>query len=84
MPQFVESDDIIPLSQSRAGDVVLIVELNTISCIEELKNMGLLPGKEIRVISRTTTGSVIVILHNQRVGLGKDMAENIFVRKFSS
>ncbi len=79
---FLESDDIIPLSQVRAGDIVLIVKLMDIDCVEDLRNMGFLPGKQIQVISRTTTGSVIVLLQNQRIGLGKDMAKNILVRKF--
>lgn len=59
---FLESDDIIPLSQARAGDILLIIELLTINCIEDLRDIGFLPGKEIHVISRTTTGSVIVLL----------------------
>ena len=74
---FVESDDIILLSQVISGGIVSIVEILPIDCVEDLKNMGLLPGKEIQVISRTTTGSVIVISQNQRIGLGKDMAINI-------
>ena len=78
-----ESDDIIPLSQARAGDIISIVEILSIDCIEDLKNMGLIPGKEIQVISRTTTGSVIVISQNQRIGLGKDMAKSIKVRKIN-
>lgn len=77
---FVKSDDIIPLSQARSGDIVLIVELLPISCIEDLRKMGFLPGKEIQIISRTTTGSVIVLLQNQSIGLGKDMAKSILVK----
>lgn len=78
-----ESDDIIPLSQADSGDIILIVEILCIDCIEDLKNMGLVPGKEVQVISCTTTGSVIVLLHNQRIGLGKDMAKSIRVRKIN-
>ncbi|MEO1372978.1 MAG: ferrous iron transport protein A [Cyanobacteria bacterium J06635_10] len=78
---FSESNDIIPLSQARAGNIVLIVKLLNIGCVEDLRNMGFLPQKEIQVISRTTTGSVVVVLENQRIGLGKDMAKSILVRK---
>lgn len=78
---FSESNDIIPLSQARAGDIVLIVKLINIGCVEDLRNMGIVPQKEIQVISRTTTGSVVVVLENQRIGLGKDMAKSILVRK---
>jgi len=81
LSNFSESDEMILLSQVRAGEIVLIVELFPIDCIEDLQNMGLLPGKEIQVISRTTTGSVIVLADNQRIGLGKDMAKNIQVKK---
>lgn len=83
VPNFLESDDIIPLSQARAGDIISIVEILPIDCVEELQNMGLLPGIEIQVISRTTTGSVIVLSKNQRIGLGKDMAKSILVRKIN-
>ena len=77
---FLESNDIIPLSEVRSGDIISIVEILPIDCSEDLKNMGLLPGKQIQVISRTTTGSVIVLVENQRIGLGKDMAKSIRVR----
>ncbi|MGD1911505.1 MAG: ferrous iron transport protein A [Rivularia sp. (in: cyanobacteria)] len=78
---FSESNDIIPLSQARAGDIVLIVKLINIGCVKDLRNMGFLPQKEIQVISRTTTETVVVVLENQRIGLGKDMAKSILVRK---
>lgn len=81
LSDFLDSDEIIPLSEARAGDIVLIVELFSIDCLKDLRNMGLIPGAEIQVISRTTTGSVIVVLQNQRIGLGKDMAQSILVRK---
>ncbi|NJO27096.1 MAG: ferrous iron transport protein A [Nostocaceae cyanobacterium CSU_2_110] len=81
LSDFLDSDDIIPLSQVRAGDIVSIVELLSIDCAEDLRNMGLIPGADIQVISRTTTGSVIVVLQNQPIGLGKDMSESILVRK---
>ncbi|MEO1763162.1 MAG: ferrous iron transport protein A [Cyanobacteria bacterium J06629_18] len=83
LSNYLESDDIIFLSQVQAGEIILVVDILPIDCIEELKNMGLLPGKEIQVISRTTTGSVIVIADNQRIGLGKDMARNIKVRRIN-
>lgn len=63
-----ESDDIIPLWQAKAGDIISIVEILSTDCIEDLKNMGFLSGKEIQVINRTTTGSVIVILAIYRFG----------------
>ncbi|MBE9213598.1 ferrous iron transport protein A [Plectonema cf. radiosum LEGE 06105] len=83
LSDFLDSDDIIPLSEARAGDIVSIVELLSIDCAEDLRNMGLIPGAEIQIISRTTTGSVIIVLQNQPIGLGKDMAKSILVRKNS-
>ena len=80
---FLESDGIIILSKIRAGEIIIIVEILPMDCIEDLKNMGLFPGKEIQVISRTTTDSVIVVADNQRIGLGKDIAKNIKVRKIN-
>ncbi|MEB3214771.1 MAG: ferrous iron transport protein A [Nostocales cyanobacterium 94392] len=84
LPDFLDSDEIIPLSEARAGDTIAIVELLSIDCVEDLRNMGLIPGAEIQVISRTTTGSVIVVLQNQRIGLGTDMAKSILVRKINN
>ena len=80
---FFESDDIIPLSQAKAGDIISIVEILSIDCIEDLKNMGFIPGKEIQVINRNNTGYVIVLLDNQPIGLSQDMAKNIKVRKIN-
>ena len=83
VPNVGKSNDIYPLSEARSGDRVLIVELLSIRCIEDLREMGFSPGQEIQVISRTTTGSVIVLLQTQRIGLGKDMAKSILVRKIN-
>ncbi|MEO1430913.1 MAG: ferrous iron transport protein A [Cyanobacteria bacterium J06632_19] len=83
LSDFFESDDIILLSEAKAGDIISIVEILSIDCIEDLKNMGFLPGKEIQVISRTSTGSVVVLLDKQSIGLGKDMANSIKVRKIN-
>ena len=83
VPNFVESDKVIRLSQVRAGETVLIIEIVSISCVEDLREMGFVPGVSIQIVSRTTTGYVIVLLQNQRIGLGKDMAKNILVRGIS-
>ena len=47
--------------------------------IYRLSKMGLTKGSEIRVISKTKSGSVIVCLQDEQIGLGAGMAERVMV-----
>ncbi|MEO0968812.1 MAG: FeoA family protein [Cyanobacteria bacterium J06639_18] len=75
--------NLISLSETQLGDVVCIVEINPIDCIDYLLNMGFTIGTELQVISVTKTGSVVVNLNDKCLGLGADMASSIFVKRFS-
>ena len=68
------------LSQARAGYSVWIVGFRQKGGIKRLLGMGLAPGMEIQVISAHPSGSVIVAVENQRIGLGAGMAKKILVR----
>ncbi|MEO1372979.1 MAG: FeoA family protein [Cyanobacteria bacterium J06635_10] len=74
---------LIPLSQGEVGDVVCIVEIQIVNCIDYLFNMGLIPGTELQIISTSATGDVVVNFDDKCLGLGADMANGIFVRRFS-
>ncbi|MGD1911504.1 MAG: FeoA family protein [Rivularia sp. (in: cyanobacteria)] len=74
---------LIPLSQGEVGDVVCIIEIQTVNCIDYLLNMGLVAGTELQIISTTATGDVVVNFDDKCLGLGADMANGIFVRRFS-
>lgn len=68
-----------PLSRCQAGDRVQILALNSGEASNRLMGMGLLPGAMVDVVSSTTTGSVILALNDQRLGVSAEMAERIQV-----
>lgn len=70
---------ILPLSSRQSGDRVRIVSLNCGEFNNRLMGMGFMPDVVLEVISCTPTGSVIVALQDQRLGLGADMAQRIQV-----
>lgn len=76
-------ENLISLSETEVGDVVCIVEVEPIDCIDYLLNMGFTVGAELQIVSVTKTGSVVVDLNDKCVGLGADMASSIFVKRFS-
>lgn len=69
----------MPLSVRQVGDRVQIVSLNCGEANQRFMGMGLMPGVVLEVISCTSTGSVIVALQDQRLGLGVEMAQRIQV-----
>ncbi len=76
-------ENLISLSETEVGDIVCIVKVNPIDCIDYLLNMGFTIGTELQIISVTKTGSVVVNLNDKCLGLGADMASSIFVKRFS-
>ncbi|MEB3178554.1 MAG: FeoA family protein [Nostocaceae cyanobacterium] len=73
--------DLFSLSCVKVGDRVSVVAFRTLECIESLVKMGLRPGVEIKVLSNTDSGSVIVKLAGKCVGLGADTADNVMVTR---
>ncbi|WP_019499743.1 FeoA family protein [Pseudanabaena sp. PCC 6802] len=69
----------VPLAMAKVGDRVRIVSLNCDDCNNRLMAMGLMPGGVVQVVSRTATGSTIVALQDNRLGLGAEMARCIQV-----
>nr|WP_228041472.1 FeoA family protein [Planktothrix mougeotii] len=74
----------ISLAETKVGDRVRIVSLNSGEGNNRLMAMGLMPGAILEVISCTGTGSAIVAFNGQRLGLGADMAQNISITKIPS
>ncbi|MBV8882803.1 MAG: ferrous iron transport protein A [Chroococcidiopsidaceae cyanobacterium CP_BM_RX_35] len=70
---------IVPLTMTKAGARVRIVELCCDGANNRLRGMGLILGAELTVIGRTAGGAVVVAMQDQRLGLGADMAGNIQV-----
>jgi ferrous iron transport protein A len=75
------SNSAYPLSQARIGQAVWIVGFGQKGGVKRLLGMGLAPGMKLMVISSQPSGSVIVALENQRIGLGAEMAQKILVRE---
>jgi ferrous iron transport protein A len=67
------------LTITQVGDRVQISALNCDTANNHLMGMGLIPGAVVEVISRTASGSVIVAIADQRLGIGAEMAQNIQV-----
>ena len=73
------SGSVSPLSQARTGYSVWIVGFGQKGGVKRLLGMGLAPGMKLEVISSQPSGSVIVAVENQRIGLGAGMADKILV-----
>ncbi|MDJ0681155.1 MAG: FeoA family protein [Xenococcaceae cyanobacterium MO_167.B52] len=76
----LKEEPVFPLSHTQIGDLVVITQiLSGKSLIYRLSQMGLIIGSEIQVISKTKSGSVIVGIQDQQVGLGAGMANQVMV-----
>ncbi len=68
-----------PLSQTKTGYSVWIVGFGQKDGVKKLLGMGLIPGMQLEVVSAQPSGSVIVAVGGERVGLGAGMANKIMV-----
>ena len=68
-----------PLFRANVGDRVRIVGIIDKGGINQLLSLGLTPGNELTIISRTPSGSIVVALQNNRIGLGANMTHTILV-----
>ncbi len=76
----LEKEEVFLLSNTQIGDRVVITQiLSGKSLIYRLSQMGLTKGSEIRVISKTRSGSVIVCIEDEQIGLGAGMANQVMV-----
>jgi ferrous iron transport protein A len=70
---------IISLAIAEIGKRFKLVELCCEGGNNRLRGMGFLPGIELEIVSKTSDGSVVVALQDQRLGLGADLAHQILV-----
>ncbi|MBR8836548.1 MAG: ferrous iron transport protein A [Stigonema ocellatum SAG 48.90 = DSM 106950] len=75
----VSEDGLLLLSQTQKGDRVRIINLDSIININQLSQMGFLPGAELQVLSRTASGSVMVMIFGEMIGIGEAIANQIWV-----
>ncbi len=77
-PSVVQTN--FPLTQAKRGDRLCIVFINAEGDMtRRLEKMGLVVGIEVEVVSNNPSGSTIVAVKNQNIGLGSNPARNIIV-----
>ncbi|MEG3439104.1 FeoA family protein [Pannus brasiliensis CCIBt3594] len=69
-------DTISTLREMRVGDRVRVEGYDD----RDLQKSGLSVGAEIRVLSRTPSGSVMVQLGERQIGIGAGIIDRIFVK----
>ena len=73
------SSSAYPLSLARTSYSVWIVGFAQKGGVKKLLGMGLAPGMQLEVVSAQPSGSVIVAVGRERIGLGAGMANKIMV-----
>ena len=69
-----------PLAMAAVGDRVWVVQFKGgHRMARRLTDVGIVQGREVTVISRTESGSVIVAVQGCRIGLGAGMAHRVAV-----
>ncbi len=82
-PSVVQTN--FPLTQAKRGDRLCIVAINAEGDMtRRLKKMGLVVGVELEVLSHNPSGSKIVAVENQNIGLGSNPAKNIIVSSITT
>ncbi len=80
----VKDNNSYPLSQTTVGQKVWLVGFEGKGGINRLLGMGLTPGAQLQIISAQPSGSVLVAIEDNRIGVGSGMANKILVSDQSS
>ncbi|MGD1806221.1 FeoA family protein [Dapis sp. BLCC M126] len=75
----VKDNNSYPLSQTTVGQKVWLVGFQGQGGINRLLGMGLTPGAQLQIISAQPSGSVLVAIEDNRIGVGSGMANKILV-----
>ena len=79
--KLAQDELLFPLSSTQVGDRLVISQiLSGKNMMRQLREQGLTLGSEVRVISKTTRGSIVVSLGDRQVGLGAGMANKVMVK----
>ncbi len=71
---------LFPLSTTQIGDRVVLAQILSGQNLEHrLSQMGLTLGSEVQIISKTKSGSVIIYIQDEQIGLGAGLAERVMV-----
>ena len=75
----VKDNNSYPLSQTTVGQKVWLVGFQGKGGINRLLGMGLTPGAQLQIISAQPSGSILVAIEDNRIGVGSGMANKILV-----
>ncbi len=75
----VNDNNSYPLSQTTVGQKVWLIGFEGKGGINRLLGMGLTPGVQLQIISAQPSGSVLVAIEDNRIGVGSGMANKILV-----
>ena len=75
----VKENNSYPLSQTTVGQKVWLVGFQGKGGINRLLGMGLTPGVQLEIVSAQPSGSVLVSIQDNRIGVGSGMANKILV-----
>ncbi len=75
----VSENGLLLLSQTQKGDRVRIIKIDPIVSTNQLSQMGFFPGADLQVLSCTASGSVMVIIQDETIGIGSALANLIWV-----
>ncbi|MBN2259421.1 MAG: ferrous iron transport protein A [Clostridiales bacterium] len=68
------------LSKVNVGTSVILHQINYgLNLKKKLQDMGLTPGVEFSVVSKTNSGPIIIEVRGSRLALGRGIAEKIDV-----
>ncbi len=75
------TETMLPLSQAKAGDRVLVAQLQGGRRLcSRLADMGIIPGAVLCVVQSICAGPAIISIRGERMALGQGMAEKVLVR----
>lgn len=71
---------VFPLAQAKMGNRLCIVGFRGDAyTLQHLNHLGFHPGAAVLVVNRSLSGSVIVRVAGKRLGLGRQMAQQVMV-----
>ncbi|MDB9312210.1 FeoA family protein [Spirulina sp. CS-785/01] len=73
------SQGIYPLTKTQVGQKVWLVDFQGQNGKKRLAKMGLFPGQQLEIISSRSSGSMLVAVQEDRIGIGAGMADKILV-----
>lgn len=68
------------LKKSENGEV-LFMKISNHKTLARINAIGIVPGESIKVIRKIKNGPLIVKIKNTKIGIGKDIANNVMVIK---